>query len=242
MRKPVAKKQESRAAPTKRSPTSQSPASPSPPSRGPRWRRRAKARPAEILDAALTVFSARGFAAAKLDDVAKEAGVSKGTLYLYFESKEALFEAMALELMRGPVLAQLETIAKAETAGEALRQLIQFMTRLLDDPRRSALPKLIIAESAGFPELAKIWLKTVIQPVRKRVEALIEVGIANGEFRAVDPWETTKLVIAPFLLTAIWRRTFEHIDNRRFDFAALLRQHTEFLLRGLAPDAAKPAE
>jgi AcrR family transcriptional regulator len=242
VRKPVAKKQEGRAAPAKRSPASPSPASPSLPSRGPRWRRRAEARPAEILDAALTVFSARGFAAAKLDDVAKEAGVSKGTLYLYFESKEALFEAMALELMRGPVLAQLETIAKAETAGEALRQLIQFMTRLLDDPRRSALPKLIIAESAGFPELAKIWLKTVIQPVRKRVEALIEAGIANGEFRAVDPWETTKLVIAPFLLTAIWRRTFEHIDNRRFDFAALLRQHTEFLLRGLAPDAAKPAE
>jgi AcrR family transcriptional regulator len=202
----------------------------------PRWRRRAEARPAEILDAALTVFSARGFAAAKLDDVAKEAGVSKGTLYLYFESKEALFEAMALELMRVPVMAQLDTIAKAETATEALRQLIQFMTRMLDDPRRSALPKLIIAESAGFPELARIWLKTVIQPVRKRLAALIEAGIAQGEFRAVDPWETTKLVIAPFLLTAIWRRTFEHIDNRRFDFAALLRQHTEFLLRGLAPD------
>ncbi|MDQ7249378.1 TetR/AcrR family transcriptional regulator [Dongia sedimenti] len=210
--------------------------------RGPRWRRRAEARPAEILDAALTVFSAHGFAAAKLDDVAKEAGVSKGTLYLYFESKEALFEAMALELMRVPVLAQLDSIAKAETATDALRQLIQFMTRMLDDPRRSALPKLIIAESAGFPELARIWLKTVIQPVRKRLAALIEAGIASGEFRAVDPWETTKLVIAPFLLTAIWRRTFEHIDNRRFDFAALLRQHTEFLLRGLAPDAAKPGE
>ena len=202
----------------------------------PRWRRRAEARPAEILDAALTVFSARGFAAAKLDDVAKEAGVSKGTLYLYFESKEALFEAMALELMRAPVLAQLETIAKAETATEGLRQLIQFMTRMLDDPRRSALPKLIIAESAGFPELAKIWLKSVIQPVRQRLVQLIEAGIASGEFRKVDPWETTKLVIAPFLLTAIWRKTFEHIDNRRFDFAALLRQHTEFLLRGLAPD------
>lgn len=202
----------------------------------PRWRRRAEARPAEILDAALTVFSARGFAAAKLDDVAKEAGVSKGTLYLYFESKEALFEAMALELMRVPVMAQLDTIAKAETATEALRQLIQFMTRMLDDTRRSALPKLIIAESAGFPELARIWLKTVIQPVRKRLAALIEAGIARGEFRPVDPWETTKLVIAPFLLTALWRKTFEHIDNRRFDFAALLRQHTEFLLRGLAPD------
>jgi AcrR family transcriptional regulator len=204
--------------------------------RGPRWRRRAEARPAEILDAALTVFSARGFAAAKLDDVAKAAGVSKGTLYLYFPSKEALFEAMALELMRVPVMAQLETAAKAETASEALRQLIQFMAGMLDDPRRAALPKLIIAESAGFPELARIWLKSVIQPVRKRLAALIEAGIESGEFRAVDPWATTKLVIAPFLLTAIWRRTFEHIDNRRFDFAALLRQHTEFLLRGLAPE------
>lgn len=211
-----------------------------PASRSPRWRRRAEARPAEILDAALTVFSARGFAAAKLDDVAKEAGVSKGTLYLYFASKEALFEAMALELMRVPVMAQLETIAKAETSTEALRQLVQFMTRMLEDPRRSALPKLIIAESAGFPELASIWLKTVIQPVRERLAQLIEAGIASGEFRAVDPWETTKLVIAPFLLTAIWRRTFEHLDNRRFDFAAMLRQHIEFLLRGLAPN--KPGE
>lgn len=215
----------------RREPASRPPARPSP-----RWRRRAEARPAEILEAALTVFSARGFAAAKLDDVAKEAGVSKGTLYLYFKSKEALFEAMAMELMRVPVLAQLETIAKAETATEGLKQLIQFMTRMLDDPRRSALPKLIIAESAGFPELARIWLKTVIQPVRKRLVELIEAGIARGEFRAVDPWATTKLVIAPFLLTAIWRRTFEHLDNRRFDFAALLRQHMEFLLRGLAPD------
>jgi AcrR family transcriptional regulator len=202
----------------------------------PRWQRRAEARPAEILDAALTVFSAHGFAAAKLDDVAKEAGVSKGTLYLYFESKEALFEAMALELMRVPVMAQLESIAKAESASDALRQLIQFMTRVLDDPRRSALPKLIIAESAGFPELAKIWLKNVIQPVRKRLAALIEAGIASGEFRKVDPWQTTQLVIAPFLLAALWRGTFEPIDNRRFDFAALLRQHTEFLLSGLAPE------
>jgi hypothetical protein len=107
---------------------------------------------------------------------------------------------------------------------------------MLEDPRRAALPKLIIAESAGFPELARIWLKSVIQPVRKRIAALIESGIESGEFRAVDPWATTKLVIAPFLLTAIWRRTFEHLDNRRFDFAALLRQHTEFLLRGLAPE------
>src|SRR3954467_10104064 len=89
-------------------------------SRAPRWRRRAEARPAEIIDAALTVFSARGFAAAKLDEVAKLAGVSKGTLYLYFDSKTALFEAMALEMMRVPALQQMDRIGKAETVSDAL--------------------------------------------------------------------------------------------------------------------------
>jgi hypothetical protein len=139
-----------------------------------------------------------------------------------------------------PVLAQLETIAKAETATDGLRQLVQFMAKMLADPRRSALPKLIIAESAGFPELARIWLKSVIQPVRQRLVKLIEAGIASGEFRKVDAWATTKLVIAPFLLTTLWRHTFEAIDDRRFDFAALLRQHMDFLLRGL--EAEKKGE
>jgi AcrR family transcriptional regulator len=204
--------------------------------RVPRWRRRAEARPAEIFEAALTVFSARGFQAAKLDEVAKVAGISKGTLYLYFESKTALFEAMALELMRVPVLAGLEAIAKAPTAREGLLGLMQLIGRMLADPRRSALPKLIVSESGGFPELARIWLQTVIQPVRARLVEFIERGVASGEFRAVDPWETAKLVMAPFLLTALWMRTFEGLDERPFDAAALIRQHTDMLMRGLAPD------
>jgi AcrR family transcriptional regulator len=205
--------------------------------RSPRWRRRAEARPAEIIDAALTVFSARGFAGANLEEVAKLAGISKGTLYLYFESKTALFEAMALEMMRAPVLAQLDSLAQAPTAAEALRRMMQFMAGMLEDPRRSALPKLIISESAGFPELAEIWLKNVIRPVRKRIVELIERGVADGEFRSVDSWETAKLVIAPFLLSALWRRTFEQFDHRRSDGPALLRQHTDILLRGLAARA-----
>jgi AcrR family transcriptional regulator len=209
--------------------------------REPRWRRRADARPAEIFDAALTVFSARGFQAATLDEVAKVAGISKGTLYLYFKSKTALFEAMALELMRAPVLAALDGIAKAPTARAGLLGLMQLMDGMLADPRRSALPKLIISESAGFPELARIWLTTVIQPVRARLAQFIERGIAAGEFRTVDPWATAKLVIAPFLLSAIWMRTFEGLDERPFDGAALVRQHTDMLLRGLAPDPSRAA-
>lgn len=210
-------------------------------SRGPRWRRRAADRPAEILDAALTVFAARGFAAAKLEDVATAAGVSKGTLYLYFDSKTALFEAMALELLRGPVLARADLALQAPSAAEALRGIVQLIGEMLADRRRSALPKLIIAESGSFPELARFWLKNVIDPMRERLAGLIKRGIESGEFQPVDPWETAKLIIAPFLVASIWRQTFEALDTRRSDPAILVRQHIHFLLAGLTTPAAPAA-
>jgi AcrR family transcriptional regulator len=205
----------------------------------PRWRRRAAARPAEIIDAALTVFSARGFEAATLDEVAREAGISKGTLYLYFDSKTALFEAMALELMQGVVMHRLDALLEGEAPAAALHKLVGFMTHVLDDPRRVAMPKLIIAESARFPQLAEIWLKTVITPLRGRIIALIERGIATGAFRKVDAFETSKLVIAPLLVAALWRQTFERFDDRPSNPALMLREHGEILLRGLAKTATK---
>ena len=208
---------------------------------GPRWRRRAAARPAEILEAALTVFAARGFAATKLEDVAAAAGVSKVTLYLYFDSKTALFEAMALELLRGPVLARADLALRAPSAAEALRRIVMLIGDMLADRRRSALPKLIITESGSFPELARFWLKNVIDPMRERLAGLIVRGIEDGEFHAVDPWETAKLIIAPFLVASIWRQTFETLDNRRSDPAILLRQHLHFLLAGLTTAVAQAA-
>jgi len=164
---------------------------------GPRWRRRADARPAEILEAALTVFAARGFAAAKLEDVAAAAGVSKGTLYLYFDSKTALFEAMALELLRGPVLARADQVLQEPSAAAALGGIVGLIGEMLADRRRAALPKLIIAESAGFPELARIWLKTVIQPVRGRIVALIERGIAAQNISVVGRGKREPIVATP---------------------------------------------
>lgn len=207
----------------------------------PRWRRRAADRPAEILEAALTVFAARGFAATKLEDVAAAAGVSKGTLYLYFDSKTALFEAMALELLRGPVLARADLALQAPNAAAALRGIVELIGEMLADRRRSALPKLIIAESGSFPELARFWLKNVIDPMRDRLAGLISRGIDSGEFQPVDPWETAKLIIAPFLVASIWRQTFEALDNRRSDPATLIRQHIHFLLAGLTTPASPVA-
>lgn len=216
----------------------------------PRWRRRAADRPAEILEAALTVFAARGFAATKLEDVAAAAGVSKGTLYLYFTSKTALFEAMALELLRGPVLARADLALQAPSAAEALRAIVQSIGEMLSDRRRSALPKLIIAESGSFPELARFWLKNVIDPMRERLAGLVARGIEAGEFQPVDPWETAKQIIAPYLVAAIWRQTFEALDHRRSDPAVLMRQHIHFLLAGLTtpslaampPTVARPSK
>jgi hypothetical protein len=112
---------------------------------------------------------------------------------------------------------------------------------MLADRRRSALPKLIIAESGSFPELARFWLKNVIDPMRERLAGLIKRGIESGEFQPVDPWETAKLIIAPFLVASIWRQTFEALDNRRSDPEILVRQHVHFLLAGLTTPAAPAA-
>src|SRR5260221_11147524 len=129
-----------------------------------RWRRRKDARPTEILGAALDVFRERGFAAARLDDVAKRAGVSKGTLYLYFPSKEAIFKELVRESIL-PNVARAEAFAQAFPGPPAdlLAQLLtNFALHTASDDRLSAFPKLMIPEAGNFPELARFYLTQVI--------------------------------------------------------------------------------
>src|ERR1700756_1897162 len=121
-----------------------------------RWQRRKDARPPEILEAALAVFAEKGFAAARLDDVAAKAGITKGTIYLYFDSKQALFEALA----RQSIGAQLEQIAAHLAAfpgssAELLRFVLTTMGRFAMTSDRVVLPRLVLAEAANFPELAQ---------------------------------------------------------------------------------------
>src|SRR5438045_6738694 len=122
----------------------------------PRWRRRKDARPEEILGAALEVFTDRGFAATKLEDVAKRAGVTKGTIYLYFDSKEALFKALIRETIV-PVIAQGEALAQsfAGSARELLEQLVREYWRLIGETKLAGIPKLMMAEAATFPECTR---------------------------------------------------------------------------------------
>src|SRR5881397_2295928 len=129
----------------------------------PRWHRRKDARPGEIVAAALDVFVEHGFAAAKLSDVARRAGVTKGTVYLYFDSKEALFKAVVRETIV-PVIAQGEALARAFTgsARELMEQLVREYCRLVGETAVAGVPKLMMAEAATFPELTRFYYEEVV--------------------------------------------------------------------------------
>jgi AcrR family transcriptional regulator len=199
-----------------------------------RWKRRKDARPAEILTAALSVFSEKGFAAAKLDDVAKRAGVSKGTLYLYFDSKEALFKAVVRDAVL-PNLTMAEALAKSAEApsAEILAALLKNLARAVAETKLGAIPKLIIAEAGSFPDLARFYHDEVIARAVTLISRIVTRGVVRGEFRPVDARLAVYQTIAPVLVAAVWQGTFERAGAPRLDPQALIDQHLDVLLRGL---------
>ena len=200
-------------------------------------RRRKEARPSELVAAALACFAERGFAATKLDDIAAKAGVSKGTVYLYFASKQAVFEA----LVRQAVLPNVERLI-GETAQpgapvlEILPRLLRAITGTMAGSSLLQFPRLIIAESPQFPELAQFWRQTVIDRMLGVVSGLIERGIAAGEIRPVDPVDAARLMIAPLLMAVIWGTTFVR-EGESFDLNVFIDRHLDIYLRGLAVEA-----
>ena len=201
------------------------------------WTRRKEARPGEILDAAALVFAEKGFAAARMEDIAARAGVTKGTIYLYFESKEAVFKSLLSDTLKGT----LESIATRaqEITGPApvmLRLVLEGIGAFIRTSERIALPKIILAEAGNFPELARFYRSEVIDVGLGMLKALIAQGVARGEFRNVNPEFVARQAIAPLLLTGLWRIVFEQFDDKPFDHAGLVESHIETLLRGLQPE------
>jgi AcrR family transcriptional regulator len=199
-----------------------------------RWRRRKDARPAELLDAALDVFFEKGFAAARLDDIAARAGVSKGTVYLYFDSKEEIFEA----LVRAIPQANVETVRTLTAdpsvpADEMLARVLRLVGMFLRDQRMIKFPRLIVGEVGNFPKLAEIYKREVIARGLAILSSVIERGIKERVFRAVDAHHAAYAALAPLLFTAIWRTTFEQFDSAPLDAEAFIEQHIETFLRGL---------
>jgi AcrR family transcriptional regulator len=198
-----------------------------------RWRRRKEARPDEILAAALASFAERGFAATRLEDVAARAGISKGTLYLYFKGKEELFEAVVRATLV-PNLERLEVLT-ASFEGSSARLLERLLLTIAGvvDSRVGAIPKLVIAEAGNFPELARFYLDEVVRRGLRLIGTILRRGIERGEFRPIDVDHAVFCVIAPMLIAALWKNSLEPHDDAPLDAQALARAHLDLLLRGL---------
>ncbi len=209
-----------------------------------RWRRRKADRPAEIIAAALHSFAERGYAATRLDDVARRAGVTKGTLYLYFPNKEELFKAVVDQA----VVPSLERGEALLAAGDlpAVRLLDELMRGWADTAMSpaGAIPKIMVAEAGNFPDLARFYREEVVDRGMALFRHVLQLGIARGEFRAVpDLDNVVRCIVAPLLLSMLWRHSFgRHEPAGRFDPEAICRSELRLLLDGLAIAPAAPAQ
>ncbi|WP_395646503.1 TetR/AcrR family transcriptional regulator [Terricaulis sp.] len=212
-------------------PASSSPQRRNPPA--PRWKRRAEARPEEILEAALAEFDERGFDAARMEDIAKRAGLSKAGVYLYFESKEALLKAL-IEAKISPIAQNAQSIALAGAADPklAMRMLVTAMATRFSDPKIFAVPRLVIGLSARFPDLADYYRTHVIDLAKQALESLIVAGIAQGKFRAVEPRAAVRAFVGPMLFEAFYTHVMRG-PSVLGDPPKLVEEHLNLLLEGL---------
>jgi AcrR family transcriptional regulator len=203
----------------------------------PRWRRRKDARPEEILAAALEVFADRGFASTKLEDVARRAGVTKGTIYLYFENKEALFKALVRQTIV-PVIAQGEEIAQAFTgsARDLFERLVREYWQLVGETQLSGIPRLMIAEAGNFPELARFYYEEVVTRGHRLMAGVLQRGIKAGEFRPLNVQLAAKLAMSPLMHAVIARKAFSACMPDDFNVASYLNTHIDLYLHGIATD------
>jgi AcrR family transcriptional regulator len=199
-----------------------------------KWKRRAAARPDEILDAALDVFIEAGFDAARMDDIATRAAISKAGVYLYFDSKEALLRALISREI-APIAANLANVAAAG-AGDpvgTIRLLGQVAATQLAEPRIFAIPRLMISISNRFPDIARHYRMEVVEKAKGALERLIAGGIAQGIFRAVDPEAAVRAVAGPMIFAALWRHVLGGTSAATPEEIAAA--HIDLLLNGLKP-------
>ena len=206
----------------------------------PRWRRRKEARPAEIVSAALAVFAEKGFAAARLDDIAARAGVSKGALYLYFETKQDLFGAVVRDAV-SPNIATVEAAVSAMDLpfAQAARMLLGRAADVLTVSQLGSVAKMVIAESRNFPELARVWHDEVVVRVLRIVTGLIERAQARGEVHPGDARFHALALIGPLFMGVLWREVLEPAGAEPIDLRRLVLQHVETALGGLLAEGGR---
>lgn len=203
----------------------------------PRWERRKDARPGELAAAALALFVERGFAGTRLDDVAKRAGVSKGTLYLYFDSKDDLFKAVVREGIVSRI-AEFEDRMRAYEGSSAdlMTLLVKTWWQKIGSTKLAGITKLMMSEAGNFQELANFYHTEVIVRGLALFTAAIQRGIDAGEFRPIELQHTPHICAAPVLMLMLWRNSFDLCGVEQMDPEAYLATHTDILIRGLLAD------
>jgi AcrR family transcriptional regulator len=205
----------------------------------PRWERRKDARPAELIAAALELFVDKGYAGTRLEDVAARAGVSKGTLYLYFENKEDLLKAVVQESVVARISETAEELAHFEgSSAELVSYLIHGWWRDYGASAAGGISKLMMAESGNFPEIARFFLEEVIDPWHALLAQAIRRGIDAGEFRPVETETFVRVITAPLVMLSLWKRSFGVCSARPIDADRFIETLVDTMLAALRPRVA----
>ena len=198
--------------------------------------RRPDERAREITQAALELFVTRGFAATKLDDVARAAGVSKGLPYVYFKSKEELFKAVIAEAIGDPLVRATEFVDGFQgPAEQLLRELVAMFRRFAESPSGGVV-KLILAEAGNFPDVARFYCSDFDVRGRALFAKILRRGIASGEFRPLPDIEAAAIIVAqPLAMHSVWMRSLAPFDGRAPSSEQFYETYLDLVLQGLRP-------
>jgi AcrR family transcriptional regulator len=201
--------------------------------------RRKEARPSELLDAALELFVEKGFTAARAEEVAQRAGVSKGTLYLYYPSKEELFKAVIVRNLTSRIAdtAQQVQAWRGEMAPLLQSLLVQWWQETYASPA-SGVFKILISEMRNFPEIAEYYVQQVIEPGSALIGGIIAKGIGSGEFRPVDVESAVHSLVLPMVMLCVHKHGLAACTPHQIDGLRFIADHVALVVHGLRRDAA----
>ena len=186
----------------------------------------------QILTAAFEVFAAHGYEAARIDEVARLAGIAKGTIYLYFRDKEKLFQAVVRNLIPKRFDILVKTLSgPPDVLLQAL--LSQMYKNVVRNDKVRSIVRMLVAESGRFPRLAEIYHQEVIVRGMKAMREVLKAGMAEGAFRKTTTVEFPQIIVAPALLAMVWQLLFA--EAHPLDLDAYMKAHVEFVLRSLEP-------
>jgi TetR/AcrR family transcriptional regulator len=216
------------------------PATPEAAERPDKRERRKEARPGELLAAALDLFVEKGFAATRAEEVAQRAGVSKGTLFLYFPSKDELFKAVVREHIGGTIKEAFGEIGQFPgTSSELVLYMMQQWWQRYGNTKASGISKLMMSEAGNFPELAEFYQQEVIIPGHQLIAKVIERGMASGEFRKVDVEYAVFSMLAPIMFLIMWKHSMSGCcpSGKAIDPERYLRVQAQIVAQGLRDPA-----